>query len=563
MTGNGIYQGKLSSDFNALQESADKGLMIESQLYPNNEIPASMELSEFHILLIYENELKALSILSGLEEILRITCDNVSRTFWLYSDANLYEVLVQDEDKYNDEQNEEVLKVQGDYYFENERYNLAASYYAQTNIPLEKIAILFYEKEQIEALKTFVLLKLENTSKHEPIQLTLLCTWAVDLYLQLLTTNKAKNKSDEEKFWQEELMKFLSSEISKTYLHPQTTLQLLKKHDCISLVSFYQLEIHDYDGSIEFYLEHNKIKDALKVIQEHKHAPFFFKSSPVEFVNILIKHSEVNVRSIIPATLLYEEKSNEINQVVRYLEFCVINLQNVDPMVHNILINHYSKLKDESVLIKYLKNYPAFHFDLQYGLRCCLQNGKTFASILIYAALHLYEEAIELSIQEETMDENNKILNFRKGRFKNVTYTCIIQRAIELVKEIEIVQFEDILPLLPDFVLIDEIKDELISVLENYGERIDNLERDMESASKNAEAIRLDIRKLKRKYILVYLNQRHITIPMDSLCMECDELINIKEFFAFPCQHCLHTVCLINKVQIFDFLKSLKKTGVH
>ena len=63
----------------------------------------------------------------------------------------------------------------------------------------------------------------------------------------------------------------------------------------------------------------------------------------------------------------------------------------------------------------------------------------------------------------------------------------------------DLIKIEDVLPFFPDFVLIDEFKEQICSALEGYKETIEELKMDMEDATKSADNLRVDIRRLKKR----------------------------------------------------------------
>lgn len=65
---------------------------------------------------------------------------------------------------------------------------------------------------------------------------------------------------------------------------------------------------------------------------------------------------------------------------------------------------------------------------------------------------------------------------------------------------------EDILPFFPDFVLIDDFKDDICSALEEYNINIEDLKAEMDNATLSADHIRLDMRKLKKRYVCCCLH---------------------------------------------------------
>ena len=74
------------------------------------------------------------------------------------------------------------------------------------------------------------------------------------------------------------------------------------------------------------------------------------------------------------------------------------------------------------------------------------------------------------------------------------------------LRECELLKIEDVLPFFPDFVLIDDFKDEISAALAEYNTHIDDLKHEMDAATQSAEAIRRDIRDLRNKYAALVYN---------------------------------------------------------
>lgn len=70
---------------------------------------------------------------------------------------------------------------------------------------------------------------------------------------------------------------------------------------------------------------------------------------------------------------------------------------------------------------------------------------------------------------------------------------------MQFLKQCDLLKMEDILPFFPDFVLIDDFKDEICSALEEYNIGIEELKSEMDNATLSADLIRLDVRKLKKR----------------------------------------------------------------
>lgn len=102
-----------------------------------------------------------------------------------------------------------------------------------------------------------------------------------------------------------------------------------------------------------------------------------------------------------------------------------------------------------------------------------------------------------------------------------------------------VLKIEDILPFFPDFVVIDDFKDEICTALEGYSAHIESLKSEMNEATKTAETIKQDMLNLKNRFVSVE--------PTES-CSTCDMPLLTRQFYVFPCQHTFHADCLIGQV---------------
>ncbi|KAJ1570148.1 hypothetical protein HK096_001163, partial [Nowakowskiella sp. JEL0078] len=181
LTEPGIYYGRLSfGNQNAgdnvvdnaqllpyppMKQSNSNGITIENSQFNDttNEVPLSIALTQFHFVLLYADRVKGVNALSGEvvyeeqiplkpgEKVVGMTSDAVQHTHWVYTTETLFELLVTEEDRdmwklyldrksfdaaltfaKNEAQRDKILTTQAEYYFSQGRYQLSASYYAQS-----------------------------------------------------------------------------------------------------------------------------------------------------------------------------------------------------------------------------------------------------------------------------------------------------------------------------------------------------------------------------------------------------------------------------------------------
>lgn len=122
---------------------------------------------------------------------------------------------------------------------------------------------------------------------------------------------------------------------------------------------------------------------------------------------------------------------------------------------------------------------------------------------------------------------------------------------MRFLESTDLLKIEDILPFFPDFVVIDDFKDEICTALEGYSAHIERLKEDMNEATRSAEAIKADIGNLRNRFVVVDAAEK---------CASCSLPLLTRQFYVFPCQHAFHADCLINEVsQLFTSVSFIPK----
>jgi hypothetical protein len=112
---------------------------------------------------------------------------------------------------------------------------------------------------------------------------------------------------------------------------------------------------------------------------------------------------------------------------------------------------------------------------------------------------------------------------------------------MRFLESTDLLKIEDILPFFPDFVVIDDFKEEICTALEGYAGQIERLKSEMDEATRSAEAITSD---------LADLSQRFIVVDAAEKCALCTLPLLTRQFYVFPCQHAFHADCLITEVRM-------------
>ncbi|KAG7596791.1 Vacuolar sorting protein 18 [Arabidopsis thaliana] len=640
LSGTGIYHGGLNFGAQHSYPNGDenfvenKALLDYSKLSDGTEAvkPGSMALSEYHFLLLIGNKVKVVNRISEqiIEELqFDITSDSVSRgiiglcsdasanVFYAYDQNSIFQVSVIDEGRdmwkvYLDLkvyaaalancrdplQRDQVYLVQAESAFTDKEYLRAASFYAKINyvISFEEVTLKFISINEPEALRTFLLHKLDNLSKDDKCQITMISTWATELYLDkinrlLLEDDTAiENRDSEYHSVIQEFRAFMSD--CKDELDEATTVKILESYGRVEELVYFANLKEQYEIVVLHYIQQGEAKKALEVLQkssvsvelQYQFAPELIMLDAYETVESWMANKNLNPRRLITAMMRYSSgphAKNETHEVIKYLEFCVHRLHNEDPGIHSLLLSLYAKQEDDSALLRFLQckfgkgreNGPEFFYDPKYALRLCLKERRTRACVHIYSMMSMHEEAVALALQidpELAMAEADKVEDdedLRKKLWLMVAKHVVkqekgakrenIRKAIAFLKETDgLLKIEDILPFFPDFALIDDFKEAICSSLEDYNKQIEQLKEEMNDATRGADNIRNDISALTQRYAVIDRDEECGVCKRKILMMSGDFRMAqgyssagpLAPFYVFPCGHSFHAQCLITHV---------------
>ncbi|KAF3631695.1 putative LOB domain-containing protein 11-like [Capsicum annuum] len=208
LSGAGIYHGDLKFGAQHSSPNGDENFVENKALLDYSKFseggegvkPSSLAISEFHFLLLIGNKVKVVNRISEQivgELYFDQTPDAVSRgiiglcsdasagLFYAYDQNSIFQVSVNDEGR-------DMWKV----YLNLKEYAAALAscrdamqrdqvYLVQINYVLsfEEISLKFISIGEQDALRTFLLRKLDSLSKDEKCQITMISTWATELYL--------------------------------------------------------------------------------------------------------------------------------------------------------------------------------------------------------------------------------------------------------------------------------------------------------------------------------------------------------------------------------------------
>lgn len=537
-------------------------------------------------------------IIAPGQKALGFSVDLQKNTFWLFTSQEIHEIVVRDEDRniweimmkmqlfepalqhaHTHTQKETVAAAYGDDLASKGHWLEAATIYGRSNKPFEDIALSIIDNNQPDALRQFLLTKLANTKKTAVMQRMMVAGWLVEVFMAKL------NSLDDTIITAAELSDTLDSTESRRLLEAvrkeygdfvdkykrdldrKMVYDVISSHGREGELLYFANAVGDYNYVLSYWVQRERWDKVLDVLKKQTDVEVFYRYSSVlmshvatDLVEILMRHADLKPRNLIPALLEYNRSftsgpsGHGQNQALRYLNYAIYQLNSKDAAVHNTLVSIYAShsSKDESGLLSYLQaqgDEP--RYDPDFALRLCIQHHRTLSCVHIYTSMGQYLQAVDLALSHNEVELAAVIADrpmsnpqLRKRLWLAVARKVIsqsngIKTAIEFLKRCDLLKIEDLIPFFPDFVVIDDFKEEICSALEDYSRNIDGLKKDMDESSQTATNIKIDIAALDHRYAIVEPGEK---------CYTCGLPLLSRQFFVFPCQHSFHSDCLGRKV---------------
>ncbi|SPO02765.1 probable DigA protein [Cephalotrichum gorgonifer] len=535
------------------------------------------------------------TILSPGQKAIGFSVDSQKNTFWLFTTEEIFEIVVRDEDRNvwqimlrmqqfdtalqyarTQTQRETVASAYGDHLVERGNFLEAAAVYGRSNKPFEYVALSLIDNNQPDALRKYLLSKLALSKRTAIMQRMMVASWLVEVFMAKLNSlddtimTEAELAEDLNPAQSRELLKSVRKEYQefinryKDDLDRKTVYDIISSHGREEELLYFANSVDDYNYVLSYWVQRERWAEALNVLKKQKDPNVFYQYSGVlmtrvatELVEVLMRHADLKPRNLIPALLEYNrifKGPASQNQAIRYLQYVVNQLKSKDAAVHNTLISIYAShpSKDESGLMTYLESQgDEPNFDPDFALRLCIEHHRTLSCVHIYTSMGQYPQAVDLALSHGEVELAAVIADrpmsnppLRKKLWLAVARRVIsqsdsIKGAIDFLKRCDLLKIEDLIPFFPDFVVIDDFKEEICAALEDYGRSIDGLRHEMDESEQTAANIRLDISALDHRYAIVEPGER---------CYECGMPLLSRQFFVFPCQHSFHSDCLARKV---------------
>ncbi|KAF7985304.1 hypothetical protein HWV62_6475 [Athelia sp. TMB] len=626
MTGPGIYHGTLNYESTS-EDRIDSAQLLPYPTFPDSpgheDHPTSIAVTQFHFILLYRDHVVAICNLDEKmtyeeiiplkvnEEVRGLIADPVRKTYWVYTNQSMFELVVENESRdvwriYLEKgqydvalrycktagQRDHVLSAQAHSFFAEGKYFPAAQTYAQCSVTFEEVTLKFLDANERDALRSYLISRLERSRKTDLTQRMMLATWLVEFYLSkcnelddLVASESVSHDVDdlqaERTILEDDLRHFFDT--YKNNLDRRTAYELIQGHGRTDMYLYFASAIGDFERVVEHHVLEEEWTKAIDVIVRqpdvelyYRFAPVLIRQAPKETVDSWLRQSLLDPLRLVPALLRLQHIPRDPllpNQAVRYLNHVIFEQHNISPTIHNLLVTFhasapYSSAQDDAQLLRFLSTAPSDpltekpYYDLDYALRLCKSAGRTQPCVHIYSKMGLWENSVDLALEKgdlelakhnADMPEEDDALR-KKLWLKIAKYVVQdkqdIKSAMRFLENTDLLKIEDILPFFPDFVVIDDFKEEIAHALEGYSAHIEVLKGEMDEATNTAESIKQDIAKLKNRFV---------TIDAGERCSVCSLLLLTRQFYVFPCQHTFHADCLIGLAKDYLPAHALRK----
>jgi vacuolar protein sorting-associated protein 18 len=287
----------------------------------------------------------------------------------------------------------------------------------------------------------------------------------------------------------------------------------------------------------------------------------------------------------------------------RYLEG-VIQQGCTSSAVFSYLISLYTRLDDEEPLLKFLTAHVpatsaateasrramlssdrtrAMHtnlslsasggpLDMSYALRTVLMSGRHYRSaIKLYMGFGLRQESVQLALKVDPslarelaqesveLDERKRLwLMIAKNGASDSSGRGgkdVVSRVVSVLRDCgpDVLSIEDVLPFLPEFAQIDQIKDEICEALTSYSSKIEGFLKEMNECDKACDNLRNEIGRL----------QNHkMRIKADARCAYTNKLVlqGGEPFYVFPSGYVVLASAL--KREVLPYLNDKQRSRV-
>ncbi|GMR36528.1 hypothetical protein PMAYCL1PPCAC_06723 [Pristionchus mayeri] len=487
-----------------------------------------------------------------------------------------------------------VLRRQADKYISDKNYGAAAEILANSSESFETLVLrlIIDDDRKKTGLRTLLDKKLEQLRENDDrMKKDTLFMWLLEMQLSELgearkEMNGVGGNSNEGIEKVERLTRQMHAFLMRKNV--QETVQKLKgaiyrlmqNHADLDSQLFVANLLKDYETMLRIRTGKDQHREALGTLVSVGSAELFYQFSPLllpfipsPLIEALKKCASVRPQKMIPILCaVSDEKSADI--LLSYVEWS-ISFPSAPQSLHNIFISLLAKMHPTR-LLGYLesqgKDVSGVRYSMDHAIRTAKHHDVKRCVVFLYCVAEMWSEATNIALNEmsdiklgkriaEWMDS---CLNDDLGGLIQINSTVSIEtrRAIwlsiaramiesgeevgkclyVLTESKDAIKIQDLLPLLPEFTRMEELKDPLVACLKEHSTKISSLQQRMKDASETADEMRTMSEKMKKRVTMVRAT---------DVCESCRCSLCTRTFYAFACKHLFHRDCLEREMKHF------------
>lgn len=273
---------------------------------------------------------------------------------------------------------------QAELLFSKGDYERSAEIFADTQSSFETICLKFLEVEKIDALKVYLSKRLESVKDDDKTLTSMIVIWMTELYLSQLGLLRRTERGDSQEYHQLQSdfeVFLLQPKVVKCMQHVKSVVyDLMSSHgDKQNLIKLTNLN-EDYENVIAQHIYKKSYLEALDMLRKLKQPELFYQfcpelieACPKHTVNALISQgARLSPSKLLPAFLSCHSDEDHVFEIIRYLEFMLLNFNVKDKAIHNYLLTLYVEY-NHAELMRYLlrqgQDVMMVYYDVHYALR--------------------------------------------------------------------------------------------------------------------------------------------------------------------------------------------------
>ncbi|AFZ78959.1 vacuolar membrane sorting protein pep18, putative [Theileria equi strain WA] len=552
-------------------------------------------------------------------EMKRIVKDPISGILCILSSDGIYEVVVQNESddswhhymlkgdiknamlccKTSAQRDKVSFKAAHDY-FERGMYKEAAKMYAnvENSFPeIEAVYLKFINLNQELALIEYITGKIQtmNITKEYP-RFIILTIWVVELISYKLRSLSLMMQSGPINKGLRELYETLKLKFSRLLLSIKDIYELrapinfiLHTMGCDDECIEYAKVRNDTFTVICYHISSENYTGALSELSQmppdEKRDSLFLRFAPIIFIGASDAFSNATFNSLSPNLLVPILSLSVVLDNPIYLEHSLSILKRIllthpipldkscKSVLWSLFIILLSNLPDEKPLLEVLLDDICFsNYDLSISLRYLRKKSLDSDSIWKVPFIHLLSlcgiinDALDLALEQGNIqlaqmcamkpvdDFDKRKLWLRILEHSSKSDTLSISPILEQSKGF--IKITDVLEYLPDDSRVGDLKDVVNNFLTKFEDNMQEKRQEIAYLCGCIEETKADIQ---------YISKRCVKISPNQICTVCGNVVFLRDFIVFPCEHTFHRGCiaktlygLLGGADLIEF-KAIKK----